>query len=500
MCGIAGGFGRPDEGRIAAMLEATRHRGPDGHSIHCDPSGRCILGHNRLAILDLAGGRQPMANETGTVWVAFNGEIYNFRSLREELARKGHRLSTDGDTEVLVHLYEDLGPAMVERLDGMFALALWDGRNLFLARDPLGIKPLYYGHAADGTLYFASELKALRQVCDEAREFPPGTWYLSGRGFHRYFTLPGPGEPPEPGEQPVPSTADDAVRAVRAALERAVAKRLVADVPVGVFLSGGLDSSLIAAIARRLTTGPLHSFAVGAAESPDLVAARQVARAIGTVHHEYVFGADEVTRALPDVIRHLESFDPALVRSAVATYFVSRLSSGLVKVILTGEGADELFAGYEYLEGRPAGWVRRELFTLTDALHNTNLQRVDRMTMAWSLEGRVPFLDREMVGLALSLPVAWKLRRTVRKRRPVAKWILRLVAADLLPAEIAWRKKEKFSHGTGTSRLLAQIAGGAEEALYAGIFARHFPGRFALGTVGRTISVVPGEIARAGSS
>lgn len=511
MCGIAGGFGRPDTDRVEDMLDTLRHRGPDGRGLHRDPGGRCVLGHTRLAIIDVAGGHQPMANETGTVWVAFNGEIYNFRELRRELTDRGHRFRTGSDTEVLVHLYEDLGPEMVRRLDGMFALALWDGKDLFLARDRLGIKPLYYGYAADGTLYFASELKALRRACGEAQEFPAGSWFRTGEGFRRYYTVPG-----RRGIVPDPGGVEGAVRRLRALLEAAVAKRLMADVPVGVFLSGGLDSSLVAAIARRLTAGPLHSFAVGTRGSLDLASARRVAAHLGTVHHEFVFDEEDVARALPDVIHHLESFDPALVRSAVATWFVSRLASEHVKVVLMGEGADELFAGYEYLGGLPDASLQGELVTLTGALHNTNLQRADRMTMAWSLEGRVPFLDRALVEFALEgVPPAWKLRPRGVRGEPAEKWILRLAAGADLPDEIAWRRKEKFSHGTGASALLARLAAGAvsdaevrrtrlpggrsaavsrEEILYYRVYDEFFPGGYGAGTVGRTRSVVPGEI------
>lgn len=512
MCGIAGGFGRPSGAGVNAMLDLLAHRGPDGRGVYGDPAGRCIIGHNRLAIIDPAGGQQPLTDETGGIWVACNGEIYNFRDLRRELSARGHRFRTASDTEVLAHLYEEEGPAMVARLDGMFALALWDGERLLLARDPLGIKPLYSGRAGDGTLYFASEIKALTGVCERVEEFPPGTWFASDTGFRRYYDLPAfrAGSPAPGRRKPDGRELSPVVMSLRDRLERAVAKRLMADVPVGVFLSGGLDSSLIAAIARKHTDGPLHSFAAGAPGSADLDHARRVAAFLGTVHHEATFTQRDLADRLPEVIYHLESFDAALVRSAVPTYLVSRLASRYVKVVLSGEGADELFAGYDSLKPLAGADLNEEMRRLTGSLHNTNLQRVDRMTMAHSLEGRVPFLDVGMVETAAGIPPAWKVRRTGKGGRAGEKWLLRLAAETYLPPDIVWRNKVKFSHGTGASALLADLAEelapavhpgvelrGREETMYYLIFANLFPVAATMATIGRTRSVVPGELSGA---
>lgn len=489
-----------------------RHRGPDETGVYEGPG--VVLGHDRLSIIDLSTGRQPLSNETGDVWIAFNGEIYNFVALRTWLLGLGHRFRTTTDTEVLVHLYEEMGPSMVERLDGMFAFALWQGGRLMLARDPLGIKPLYYlwdgGAPGRGTLYFASELRAMTRLAPDSlgfgvHEFPNGHYWVSDGGFCRYFHLDRAEGAPETGPE-------RAARTIQAKLKAAVKKRLVADVPVGVFLSGGLDSSLIAAMAREELSGELHSFAVGMKGSKDLAFSRLVADHLGTVHHTYEYGPEEIIEVLPEVIRHLESYDPALVRSAVPTFLVSRLAARHVKVVLAGEGADELFAGYAYLKESVLADLNRELAIITGGLHNTNLQRVDRMSMAHSIEARVPFLDRDLVEYAFRLSADLKLAPGDH----VEKWVLRKVAERYLPREVAWRKKEKFAHGTGTSDVLAawasrtfaarkaaagsrlggsEVPGSAEEVLYREIFLRFLPEEVADTLVGRTRSVVAGEIA-----
>ncbi|MFO7275368.1 MAG: asparagine synthase (glutamine-hydrolyzing), partial [Bacillota bacterium] len=305
MGGIAGATAaRP--AAVGRMLEAMRHRGPDDHGLWVGDA--VTLGHRRLAIIDPSGGRQPIANEDGTVRVVFDGEIYNYRELREELTARGHRLATASDTEVLVHLYEEEGPGLVRRLYGMFAFALATPDGLVLARDPLGIKPLYIGRGAGGELYFASEIGALLPHVESIQEFPPGHYWTERDGFVRYYELPRATNDLEDPERAV----EELIRRLRAAVRR----RLVADVPVGVFLSGGLDSSLIAALvaeARAETGEPVHSFAVGMEGSEDLERARAVARHIGSIHHEYVFTREELLALLPEVVRRLESFDAALV-------------------------------------------------------------------------------------------------------------------------------------------------------------------------------------------
>jgi len=451
MCGIAYIDGNADSAVLERMLGRLEHRGPDGEGIYVAPGGRGVLGHRRLSIIDPAGGAQPIVLPAEGPALIANGMIYNYAALRDELVASGRveRFLTDSDSESILQSYAVHGENAVGRLDGMFALVICDGDRVVAARDPIGIKPLYYGRRK-GALCFASEIKALAEVADDIREFPPGTVYRSGDGFKRYYRVP--------DGQPDIDDAERAAEALRATLERSVEKRLRSDVPIGVFLSGGLDSSILAALVRR-RVDRLHTFAVGLEGSRDLEAARRVADHLGTVHHEQVLDPQEVVRALPEVLYHLESYDRDLVRSALPCWFVSRLAAEWVKVILTGEGADELFAGYRYYKeiADPDG-LHREMRRSITAMHNVNLQRVDRMTMAHGIEGRVPFLDTEMIALAARISPALKLRR--QGARAVEKWILRRAFADLLPADIVWRDKEQFDEGSGVARLLADEAGG----------------------------------------
>jgi asparagine synthase (glutamine-hydrolysing) len=421
------------------MLQKISHRGPDGQGIINLPNGS--LGHARLAIIDVDGGCQPM--HVQDAWIVFNGEIYNFRELADEHLH-GQILTTHSDTEILVRLYLKYGPVCVKLLRGMFAFAILRGEELFLARDPLGIKPLYYGDDEDG-FCFTSEIKALAAVTDAINEFPPGTWYHSRTGWHTYYEV-------QPITLPLQSE-EEAIQSIRCTLEDAVRLRMIADVPVGISLSGGLDSSIIAMLACKETM-QLLSFAVGMQGSEDLMAARKMAAILGTQHHERIYTEQEILTALPKVIYHLESFDPSLVRSAIPNYFLAELASKYVKVILTGEGADEIYAGYDYLGAyqRPQA-LQAETVGITAALHNTNLQRADRIPMAFGLEARVPFLDVKSVALGLSLPPEWK----VHGDRP-AKYLLRQAFAAGLPEEITNRPKQKFSVGAGSSSILAQKA------------------------------------------
>ncbi len=447
MCGIAGVWGKADGERTAWMMDRLAHRGPDAAGMHQAEAG--VLGHRRLSIIDPAGGNQPLYNETGRQVIVANGEVYNHRELRRDLSGR-HRFGTASDTETVLHLLEEEGAAAVGQLDGMFALAAADDERLLLARDPLGIKPLYLGRGRDA-VYFASELKALVGLPEVAvEEFPNGCWYDSRHGLRRYWGL-------RPrsllGGHP-----DRLAMRVRAALEQAVSKRLMSDVPLGAFLSGGLDSSALCALAKR-ELGRLQTFAVGIEGSPDILAARRVADHLGTEHHEYCYTAAEVIEHLPTILYHLESFDQDLVRSAIPCYFCARLAARQVKVVLTGEGADELFAGYRYQRALSGAALHDELHRSVGALHNINLQRVDRLTMAHGLEGRVPFLDLAVVDLALRLPPALKLYRT-DDGRLIEKYLLRLAVADLLPDEIVWRDKQQFDEGSGTVDLLAEALDG----------------------------------------
>jgi len=441
MCGIAGSYGTSSKDDILAMVQLMTHRGPDAEGIYVSDN-KCALGHTRLSIMDPEGGDQPIYNERKDKVIVANGEIYNFPKLKPQLS-KNHVFSTRSDSEAILHLYEDKGPAVVNHLDGMYAFAIYDGENLFASRDPIGIKPLYFGQK-NGYTYFASELKALSKICDDIKEMLPGTYYHSKHGFRTFYQVP--------DITPDDITEQYSIKLIRQTLEECVVKRLMSDVPLGAFLSGGLDSSIICALARK-HLGRFHSFSIGTENSNDLEAARFLSKHLDTIHHEYIITVEEVMEKLPEIIYHLESFDQDLVRSAIPCYFTSRLAAEDVKVILTGEGADELFAGYTYYKDiEQEDVLHKELRRSVQALYNVNLQRVDRMTMAHSIEGRVPFLDRMMIHLGLRIPVHYKLKGTPL----VEKWILRKAFEHLLPREIVWRDKEQFDEGSGSADMLPE--------------------------------------------
>ncbi len=449
MCGIAGIWGADDRALVRRMTDDLAHRGPDGEGIHGQPNG--VLGHRRLAIMDPLGGGQPLSVETPGRVIVANGEIYNYPALRADLEGR-HAFVTGSDIEAVLHLHEELGSATPAALSGMFSLAICADDHIFLARDPLGIKPLYYGHGrtARGTdvLAFSSEMAPLAAWVDDIHEFPPGTWFDSRVGFTTYYEVP--------TSKPIDRPLAEHIARVRSGIEAAVESHLMSDVPVGAFLSGGLDSSLLAALARPLVA-ELHTFSVGVAGSRDLAAARRVAEHIDSIHHEHVITGDEIVAQLPGIVRALESFDQDLVRSAIPTDFCARLAADHVKVILTGEGADELFAGYAYHKDAsdPAA-LHRELVRSVGALHNVNLQRVDRLSMRHGVEARVPFLDTAFVTLALSVPPELKLVPDSNGRL-IEKWILRKAVEDLLPADIVWRQKEQFDEGSGVVDLLEEV-------------------------------------------
>jgi asparagine synthase (glutamine-hydrolysing) len=476
------------------MLSALQHRGPDDTGLHED--GSYSLGHVRLSIVDPVSGKQPMSSPDGGRHVVFNGEIYNHQELRQSLGSADFR--TNSDTEVLLHLGEaERDPrSWVPQLDGMFAFAVTSGGEITLARDPLGIKPLYIG-ARDGAMVFASEMKGILEVSEQVAEFPAGHVYSSSTGLKPYYSL-------DPGEPDIGSVGP-ARRGVSQRLEDAVRKRLMGDVPVGVFLSGGLDSSIIACLASRHKR-PLDTFSVGTEDSLDRGSAHQVADFLGSRHHEYVYTLAEAIESLPEIIYYLESFDSALVRSAIPNFFLCRLASEHVKVALSGEGADEIFAGYSYLKDIQSDDLHGELVSITDALHNTNLQRCDRMSMAHGLEVRVPFLDVDLVEYAFRIGTDLKLRAPDR----VEKWVLRKVAEGMLPNEIVWRKKAKFAVGSGLGDMLArfaesqiteaefvrerEIADGVfldskEEMFYYRIFREQYPAERLLPLIGRSRSI-----------
>ena len=443
MCGIVGIWGASEQESVRKMMDTLIHRGPDAKGIFIVPDGSGTLGHQRLSIIDPEGGNQPIHSIDQGKAIIGNGEIYNYSQLLPELQQK-YQFLTKSDTEAILYLYEDRKITAIKELDGMFAFAIIDENTFVAARDPIGIKPLYYSEK-DGNFWFASELKAITKFCEKVEEFPPGSFFSSETGFSTYYTLPD--IPPE-----VDANLDDLIREIQETVKASVVKRLMADVPLGAFLSGGLDSSIIAAIAKKHKS-ELHTFSVGIEGSEDIKAARLVSNYLGTIHHEYLISPKEMIAKLPEIIYSLESFDQDLVRSAIPCYFTSRLAAKYVKVILTGEGADELFAGYTYYKDIPNDEdLHTELRRSVKSLHNINLQRVDRLTMAHSIEGRVPFLDMKMIELGQRIPAHFKLRGNP----PVEKWILRKAFEDILPNEIVWRKKEQFDEGSGTLDLLAE--------------------------------------------
>lgn len=429
-------------------LGTLEHRGPDGRGIYRDPRSGATLGHRRLSIIDPEGGAQPLVDRSDGAALVANGMIYNHGALRDQLtAKHGSRFATGSDSEVILGGYAAHGPEVAARLDGMFAYVISDGSTVSAARDPIGIKPLYMGRSSIGQ-FFASEIKALLPVADDIEEFPPGH-FIDGDGkITPYYEIP--------QDTPTISHADQAMELIRDVLGDAIRKRLQSDVPLGAFLSGGLDSSIIAALAIR-EAGALKTFSVGVEGSPDIEAARRVARHIGSDHRELILTEHAVREALPRILYHLESFDQDLVRSAVPCWFVSEIASQEVKVVLTGEGADELFAGYTYHKGYGStDALQRELRRSISTMHNINLQRVDRMTMAHGLEARVPFLDTAMIALAARLSPELKLHAA--QSGLVEKWILRKAFEDLLPRDIVWRDKEQFDQGSGTADLLQALA------------------------------------------
>ena len=490
MCGIASVFGSKVSTQydFPAILSQLVHRGPDDTGVVQEDNW--ALGHQRLSIVDVAGGHQPMQATPKRLYSICNGEIYNFQDLRSQHF-SDYPFQTAADSEILLPLFQQFGKDLVQHLEGMYSFVISDGEEWMAGRDLIGIKPLYYGTTGDD-IFFASELKALVNCAERIYEFPNGHYYHSQAGLVPYYQLP----ETLAFEQDV----DTIVADIRQTLTKSVRKRLMSDVPVGVFLSGGLDSSIIAALMKQQVS-ELHSFSVGLPQSPDLKAARLVADHLGTVHHEYVYSEAEMQAVLSEVIYYLESYDPALVRSAIPCYIVSRLASEHVKVVLSGEGADELFAGYSYFaDYEDSMALHREAIAILQGLHNLNLQRVDRMTMAHSLEARVPFLDVDFIERCMQIDPQLKLYST----SGTEKWLLRKAFEDLLPQEIVWRDKMEFAQGCASSGVLETHAESAispqelaeaksqglpvstqEELFYYRIFEKHFPHPDAARVIGR---------------
>ena len=528
MCSILGIFGLQPGDDIPALrrqaLEQSqrqRHRGPDWSGVYMDEGA--ILVHERLAIVDPAGGAQPLRSQDGGLVLAVNGEIYNHRELEQGL-RLPYAFQSGSDCEVINALYrESLADgsdiaAWLDRLNGIFAFALWDHerKRYLIARDPMGVCPLYWGHDADGRLCVASEMKALTDTCADVAQFPPGHYYDSAGGrLVRYYHRPWRDHDATIGVEVSP-------QALREAFEQAVHRQLMCDVPYGVLLSGGLDSSLVAAVAARFARRRveeddaaeawwprLHSFAIGLEGSPDLAAAEVAAEALGTVHHGFTYTFEEGLDALPEVIRHIETYDVTTIRASTPMFLLARRIKAMgVKMVLSGEGSDEIFGGYLYFHKAPnAREFHEETIRKLDALHNYDCLRANKSMMAWGVEGRVPFLDVDFLDVAMSMDASHKMAGTRPDgRKRMEKAVLREAFEGYLPESILWRQKEQFSDGVGygwidglrdhaaaqisdrvfaaaSSRFPVNPPQSKEAYLYRHIFEQYFPGAACAATV-----------------
>lgn len=516
MCGFVGIFdlkvkAEDLRSQVLKMSKKIRHRGPDWSGIYCGE--KAIMSHERLSIVDVASGKQPLFSKDGNLILAVNGEIYNHQEIRDRYAGK-YEFLTKSDCEVILALYQDKGPDFMEDLSGIFAFCLYDKeKDLFMVgRDHIGIIPLYMGWDGQGNFYVASELKSLEGYCNIIQEFMPGhylyspdgevkKWYV--RDWMQYDNV---------------KDNSTSIDELRTALEDAVRRQLMSDVPYGVLLSGGLDSSIISAVAKkfaskRIENGnaqeawwpQLHSFAVGLEGSPDLVAARKVADYIGSVHHEIHFTLEEGLDAVSDVIYHLETYDVTTVRASTPMYLMARVIKSMgVKMVLSGEGADEIFGGYLYFHKAPnAKEFHEETVRKLDKLHLYDCLRANKSLAAWGVEGRVPFLDKEFMDVAMRLNPKDKM---VTADHNMEKWVLRKAFEDYLPESVTWRQKEQFSDGVGYSwidtlkaranekisdkdlenakyRFPINPPKTKEEYLYRTIFSEHFPSDSAAATV-----------------
>src|SRR5665213_1761292 len=445
-----------------AMVKKVRHRGPDWSGVYSDNGA--IICHERLSIVDVEHGAQPLIDRGNGNVLAVNGEIYNHKQLRSEL-REPHDFQTASDCEVLLYLYAENEPKkFLNRLNGIFAFVLYDPirKTFLIARDPIGVNPLYVGWDRQENLYVASEMKALAGFCERIREFPPGHYFLGNeadKGFQRYY------EPAWAEKDFYPSEPFDASR-LRSALEAAVHRQLMSDVPYGVLISGGVDSSIVAAIAAKYSAKrveendqqpawwpQLHSFAIGLEGAPDLVPARAVADHIGCVHHEIHFTVQEGLDALSDVIFQVESFDITTIRASTPMYLLMRKIRAMgIKMVLSGEGADEIFGGYLYFHKAPNGReLHEETVRKLQKLHLYDCARANKASSAWGVEARVPFLDREFLDVAMMLNPDVKLPKNAKHTRAIEKWPLRKAFEGYIPDSVLWRQKEQFSDGVGYS-------------------------------------------------
>ncbi len=446
MCGFLAIIGKgKDELLVKELSKRMAHRGPDESDLHVTPSGH-ILCHERLSIIDLHSGKQPIQG-CDSAWMVHNGEIYNHQELRDGLLKE-HTFRSKSDSEVIVHLYEKFDCNFLHLLDGDFAFVVVDGDDFIAGRDPLGVKPLYYGMDDRGRMYFASEMKPIADQCLTFSTFPPGHYYTPETGFVKYY-------------KPVYEDYTKAINeldldALRESLTEATRKRLMSDVPIGVLLSGGLDSSLTSSIAARLLKEQgkeLHSFSIGLdADAPDAKAARKVAEFLGTKHHEVHFTIEQGIEILDKLIWHLETYDVTSIRASTPMYFLSKAITDLgIKVVLSGEGADEIFGGYLYFRNAPSTEdFQKETIERVQKLFTADLLRADKSTMAHGLEARVPFLDKAFLDVAMLIKGEEKQPKTYDGKE---KYILRK-AFDTpdnpyLPDEVLWRQKEQFSDGVG---------------------------------------------------
>lgn len=519
MCGIVSIFNVREQSpelrqKALRMSQKIRHRGPDWSGIYC--GGSAILAHERLSIVDPESGGQPLFSPDKKLVLAVNGEIYNHQDIRAEHSEK-YIFQTGSDCEVILALYRewrhghDCGTsdcdagAFIERLNGIFAFALYDIEHdeFLIARDPIGVIPLYIGYDTDGKVYVASELKALEGQCERYEPFPPGHYYHSKEGKTRKYYI---------RDWMLYDNVKDntsSVTAVHDALENAVRRQLMSDVPYGVLLSGGLDSSVISAIAEKFSAARvedagqtrawwprLHSFAVGLKGAPDLIKARMVAEHIGTVHHEINYTIQEGLDAIRDVIYFIETYDVTTVRASTPMYLLARVIKSMgIKMVLSGEGADEVFGGYLYFHKAPdARAFHEETVRKLSKLHLYDCLRANKSLSAWGVEGRVPFLDKEFLDVAMRQNPKAKMC----PGKEIEKRIVREAFADILPESVAWRQKEQFSDGVGYSWIdtLKQLTESAvsneqmehaaerfpvnpphnkEEYYYRSIFAEHFP-------------------------
>ncbi|MGJ1263305.1 asparagine synthase B [Sphingobacterium spiritivorum] len=521
MCGIIGAFDLKDSSeklrpQILEMSKRIRHRGPDWSGIFT--SGKAILAHERLAIVDPKSGSQPLYSPDGQIVLAVNGEIYNHKELRATLP--DYEFSTNSDSEVVLALYQAKGPSFIEDLNGIFAFALYDAsKDIFLvARDHMGIIPLYYGTDDQGQFFVSSELKSLEGFCTQMDQFPPGHYLYSADGLtpQRWYQR-------DWDAYDTVKNADTDIDKLRTALEDAVHRQLMSDVPYGVLLSGGLDSSVIAAItkkfaSKRIESGDqeeawypqLHSFAVGLKGAPDLIAAQRAADHIGTIHHEINFTIQEGLDAIRDVIYHLETYDVTTIRASTPMYLLARVIKSMgIKMVLSGEGSDELFGGYLYFHKAPnAQEFHEETVRKLKKLYLYDCLRANKSLAAWGVEGRVPFLDKEFIDVAMTINPKDKMIKDGR----MEKWVVRKAFEDYLPESIAWRQKEQFSDGVGYSwidtlkaqaeekvsdaefataadRFPVNTPKNKEEFLYRTIFESHFPSEAASKTVPSVKSV-----------